>query len=178
MYVDPHPYDRVTAPPPPSTGDFYPPLHAKVSFFSQYMYKLGSTACCARPLRSSLPTAIGFSHGLALARMQSKQRSTSRPGRSALRKLHMSFRGGTGTPHAVPPAVFSLFLLLRRASETDRHAGGWIRYFLARINFSVRGLMYHIYIARAISVDRNSSRRIDRCRDDPCTLFKCSKWSY
>lgn len=113
---------------------------------SPYMYKLGSTACCARPLRSSLPTAIGFSHGLALARMQSKQRSTSRPGRSALRKLHMSFRGGTGTPHAVPPAVFSLFLLLRRASETDRHAGGWIRYFLARINFSVRGLMYHIYI--------------------------------
>jgi hypothetical protein len=57
----------------------------------------------------------------------------------------MSFRGGT--PHAVPPAVFSLFLLLRRASETDRHmqADGYVISRRA-YKFFRAWLMYHIYI--------------------------------
>lgn len=116
-------------PPPPSTGDFYPLLHAKPRFRPWVSTRLGSTASCARPLASSLPTAIGFSH--ARARMQSKQRYIStRPVCSAeasheLPRRHAARRSSR--------RVFSLSSSPSSIRDRQAYAGGWIRYFSARV---------------------------------------------
>lgn len=135
------------------------------------MYKLGSTACCA-------PSSIFPPHG---HRFQSRSRSRSRS-HAVQATLYISTRPvcSAEASHELPRRhrhaarrssrrVFSLSS--SPSSIRDRQACrrmdtlflGAYKFFRAWFNVS--------YIARAISVDRNSSRRIDRCRDDPCTLL-------